>query len=173
MCIFPCVPTLFLSAEFHTDFQTAGKGRRGRSWNSPAGSNLYFSLLLKPDFAPDKASMLTLVAAMAVEKALLNLQAECKIKWPNDIVLNKKKISGILCEMSAEKNLLQYCICGIGIMSVPMRNHGCRKGCMTSSTESACRRQTKAEKGLRIIYSSGKTMKRSSPVSFRMARTFM
>lgn len=96
------------------DTQTAGKGRRGRSWESPAGKNIYFSLILKPDFAPDKAPMLTLVMAMAVFRALEHY-GSLGIKWPNDIVLNGKKICGILTEMSLQQNRIGHVVIGVGI----------------------------------------------------------
>ena len=104
------------------DMQTAGRGRRGRSWTSPAGTNIYYTLILKPKFDPDKASMLTLVMAMAVvegiEKYLTDngcKDVTCGIKWPNDIVLNGKKICGILTEMSAERDYIQHVVIGVGI----------------------------------------------------------
>jgi len=81
-----------------TESQTGGRGRRGRNWVSPAGSGIWMSLLLRPDIAPVNASMLTIVAAMAVQEAIHKVltedghDAECRIKWPNDIVLNKKKV---------------------------------------------------------------------------------
>lgn len=101
------------------DRQTAGKGRRGREWNSPPGGNLYFSLLLRPDFNPDRASMLTLVMALAVAKALDGiLGRDCprpEIKWPNDIVMNRKKVCGILTEMGMKQSTIDYVIIGVGI----------------------------------------------------------
>lgn len=96
--------------------QYAGKGRRGRSWVSPAGAGIWMSMILRPDIAPSKASMLTLVAALGVCEGLrraANLSTE--IKWPNDLVLNKKKICGILTEMSTEMESIQYVVVGIGI----------------------------------------------------------
>jgi len=95
--------------------QTAGRGRRGRNWESPAGKNLYFTLLLKPDFAPDKASMLTLVMALAVRKGLKICLKEVGIKWPNDLVINGKKICGILTEMTLEQGHIKHVIIGVGI----------------------------------------------------------
>ena len=85
------------------DQQTAGKGRRGRSWDSLPGTGIYMTLMLKPDINPNHASMLTLVTAMAVANAMHRVTgAEALIKWPNDIVINGKKICGILTEMSAQ-----------------------------------------------------------------------
>lgn len=110
------------------DMQTTGRGRRGRVWDSPAGKNLYFTLILKPDFAIDRASMLTLVMAMAVaeglqrvmEPAMENEQkagAKCEIgiKWPNDLVINGRKICGILTEMSVEQNRIKHILIGVGV----------------------------------------------------------
>lgn len=98
------------------EVQTAGRGRHGRSWVSPKGEGIWFSLLLKPDIRTDNASMLTLVAAMAVVKAIgrtTGLQPQ--IKWPNDIVLSGKKVCGILTEMSAQIDHVNYMVVGIGI----------------------------------------------------------
>lgn len=96
--------------------QTAGKGRRGRSWQAPAGSNLYFSMVLRPNFSADKASMLTLVMAMSVARAVREqCSLEAQIKWPNDIVVNKKKVCGILTEMTLEARSIEYVIVGVGI----------------------------------------------------------
>lgn len=103
--------TLVLAAK-----QTAGKGRRGRSWESPKGEGIWMSFLLRPDFEPAHASMLTLVAAMAVERGIRSLcGADCMIKWPNDIVLNGKKLCGILTEMSTEDDHIRHVVVGIGI----------------------------------------------------------
>lgn len=96
--------------------QTAGRGRRGRGWQSPPGINLYFTLLLRPDFLPDKASMLTLVMALSVKEAVDQVcGVEAGIKWPNDIVLNGKKITGILTEMSLQGEYIQHVVIGVGI----------------------------------------------------------
>lgn len=98
------------------DRQEAGRGRRGRGWDSPANSGIFMTLLLKPQFAPQKASMLTLVAAMAVTRAIRELfHLDVQIKWPNDIVLNGKKICGILTEMNSEIDTIHYVVVGIGI----------------------------------------------------------
>lgn len=98
------------------DAQTQGRGRRGRSWESPAGESCYFTLLLKPDFAPDKASMLTLVMAHSVAMAISELAGmEAGIKWPNDIVMQGKKVCGILTEMTLESDYIQHVVIGVGI----------------------------------------------------------
>ena len=77
--------------------QESGRGRRGRFWESPEHAGVFMTILLRPDFEPKQASMLTIIAAMAVTKAIQTMmQLSVKIKWPNDIVLNDKKICGIL-----------------------------------------------------------------------------
>ena len=96
--------------------QTAGRGRRGRTWASKAGDNLYFSLLLKPQFSPELASMLTLVMALAVAEGIeKTCDCACQIKWPNDIVLHGRKVCGILTEMQTEAGRIKHVIIGVGI----------------------------------------------------------
>lgn len=99
-----------------SEIQTAGKGRRGRSWEAPKGSSLLCSFLLRPVCYPERVSMLTLVAALAVSAALEELTGiRTQIKWPNDIVYEKKKLCGILTEMSMEMDQIRYVVVGIGI----------------------------------------------------------
>ena len=96
--------------------QEAGRGRRGRSWQSPAKESIYMTLLLKPEINPNNASMLTLVTALAVSKAITSVAGRpAGIKWPNDIVMNGKKVCGILTEMSAQVDYVNYIVIGIGI----------------------------------------------------------
>lgn len=98
------------------DSQEAGKGRRGRDWISPPGSNLYFTLLLTPDFAPDKAAMLTLVMALSVAQALKKETGLVPgIKWPNDIVIGGRKVCGILTEMSLDADAIESVVIGVGV----------------------------------------------------------
>jgi BirA family biotin operon repressor/biotin-[acetyl-CoA-carboxylase] ligase len=107
---------LFHGSVIVADAQTAGRGRRGRNWVSEPGENLYFSVLLKPDFKPEQASMLTLVMAQAVAEGIEEVcHTECQIKWPNDIVLHGKKICGILTEMQVEIAKIKHVIVGVGI----------------------------------------------------------
>ena len=96
--------------------QTMGRGRRGRSWSSNPGSGIWMSLLLRPECEALYASSLTLVAGLAVTAAIRQvIDTEAKIKWPNDIVLNGKKICGILTEMTSEVDYINYVVVGIGI----------------------------------------------------------
>lgn len=98
------------------DSQTAGKGRRGRHWEAPAGTGIWMTLVLKPDILPQSASMLTLVAALAVAEGIRRTTGlEAAIKWPNDIVCSGKKVCGILTEMSTEAEWIRYVIIGVGI----------------------------------------------------------
>ena len=99
--------------------QLAGVGRRGRSWTSEKDQGIYMSIVLRPTFDADKASMVTLVTALAVAKAIEALGKDCGvhpfIKWPNDIVIRGKKVCGILTEMTMKENQIGYIIVGIGI----------------------------------------------------------
>lgn len=97
---------------FIAEMQTAGKGRRGKGWEAPKGSGIYMSILLKPEISPESVSQLTLVAGMAVCRAI---GGNAGIKWPNDIVIGSRKVCGILTEMSAEPECVNYVVCGIGI----------------------------------------------------------
>lgn len=98
------------------DTQTTGKGRRGRGWDSAAGDGIFFTILLKPDILPEHAPMLTLVMAMAVTKAIRVVTGlEAWIKWPNDVVVNGKKTTGILTEMSAQIDYVNHIVIGTGI----------------------------------------------------------
>ena len=98
------------------DYQSGGKGRRGRSWVTPHGSAIAMSILVRPKLAPEKASMMTLVAGMAVAKSVKEVTGlDVKIKWPNDVVINKKKTTGILTEMGMSEGKISYVVVGIGI----------------------------------------------------------
>lgn len=102
------------------DMQNAGKGRRGRAWQTIPGTALSFSILLRPAFPAERASMITLVMALAVAQAVeaaLDGNMAVRIKWPNDIVVNRKKVCGMLTEMTMtpEMNEIQYLVVGVGI----------------------------------------------------------
>jgi len=95
--------------------QSAGKGRLGREWFSPAGG-IWLSIILYPKLSPSYISRITLMTAVAVVKAIkICTQIESQIKWPNDILINEKKVCGILTEMSAELDIINWVVVGIGI----------------------------------------------------------
>ena len=95
--------------------QTKGKGRLGRNWQSKSKEGIWMSIILKPEIIPYKAPFITLIAGAAIVKALNNLQVPAKVKWPNDIIINNKKVSGILTELSAEIERINYVVVGIGM----------------------------------------------------------
>src|SRR5271157_235986 len=94
--------------------QTRGKGRLGRKWLTRSGG-VWMSIVLKPNIDPMHASSITLLAAVSVTKALRGAGLEAVIKWPNDVLVNGKKICGILTEMSAETDAVNFIILGIGV----------------------------------------------------------
>lgn len=101
---------------FVSDKQTAGKGRRGHTWVSPSGTSIYMTLLLRPEIIPSKAPMLTLVMGLSVAEGICQITGEkAGIKWPNDIVVNRKKVCGILTEMATEIQYVNYVVIGVGI----------------------------------------------------------
>jgi len=96
--------------------QTDGRGRRGRSWVSPPGTDIFASLILRPNLLPARAPLLTLTTAVAGAEAIRGLTGlPAAIKWPNDLLINGRKVAGILTEMSAEIDTIFYVIVGIGI----------------------------------------------------------
>ncbi len=123
------------------DMQTAGRGRRGRTWSSPAGLNVYFTLILKPQYVPDKASMVTLVMALAVAEGIRETcGVEAGIKWPNDIVANGKKICGILTEMSVERDFIHHVVIGVGI-NVGLQEFAPELAATATSLQAECGRK--------------------------------
>ena len=97
------------------EFQSAGRGRLGRSWEVPEGTSVMMSILLRPKFEPQYAPTLTLVMGMAVAKAVKSLGFDVSIKWPNDVVVSHKKICGILTEMGGRDGKIDYAVIGVGI----------------------------------------------------------
>ena len=95
--------------------QTAGRGRRGRSWSSPAGKNLYLSVVLRPQLPPQRAAELTLVASLAVCDACRQAGVDAGIKWPNDVLVGGRKVAGILTELGAEPDEVHWMVVGIGV----------------------------------------------------------
>jgi len=96
--------------------QHAGQGSRGRSWESPENAGLFMSMILRPELLPEKASMITLVAAYAAAAVLREeYDLDVRIKWPNDLVLSRKKAAGILTQMQMKDGKIDFIICGIGV----------------------------------------------------------
>lgn len=96
--------------------QTNGKGRMGREWVSPYGKGIWLSFILRPEIIPLRASEITFVVAVGIMEGIKKyINKEVKIKWPNDILLDGKKIVGILTEISAEMERINYIVAGIGI----------------------------------------------------------
>ena len=96
--------------------QTRGRGRHGRAWGSPRGKGLWFSVLLRPALPPAAASRITVAASVAVARAIRqSCRVDARIKWPNDVIVNDKKLAGILTELRAEADEILLAILGIGI----------------------------------------------------------
>ncbi|MCX5693034.1 MAG: biotin--[acetyl-CoA-carboxylase] ligase [Candidatus Omnitrophica bacterium] len=96
--------------------QTAGRGRMGRKWVSPKSKGAYFSVILRPDILPKEVSGITLLSALSVAKTIREMaDLAAFIKWPNDVLINSQKVCGILTEMNAETDKINFVIIGIGI----------------------------------------------------------
>jgi len=96
--------------------QTKGKGRLGRQWSSPKNKGIYMSIILRPQLAPTAVSHLTLLTAVALCEAVRQATGlEAKIKWPNDLMIDNKKIAGILTELSAEMDRVRFVVIGVGV----------------------------------------------------------
>ena len=95
--------------------QVKGKGRRGRSFHSGKGDGIYLSIILKPGFEPAKAPFITSIAGAALVNTFNKFNIQTKVKWPNDVLINCKKVAGILTEMSADMEFIEYIVLGVGI----------------------------------------------------------
>ncbi|MDP2911009.1 MAG: biotin--[acetyl-CoA-carboxylase] ligase, partial [Candidatus Omnitrophota bacterium] len=96
--------------------QTSGRGRMNRKWVSPKSKGAYFSAILRPSILPKDVSSITLFSALAVAKTISEMtDVKAFIKWPNDVLINGHKVCGILTEMSAETDKINFVIIGIGI----------------------------------------------------------
>lgn len=96
--------------------QLSGKGRMGRQWYSPSGKGVWMSIVLRPNISPEHAPFITIIAALAVYFSLeRKYSIKAGIKWPNDLIVSDKKISGILTEMNAELERVNHIIVGIGV----------------------------------------------------------
>lgn len=98
------------------DRQSAGRGRLGRQWVSPPGVNLYLSVLLRPPLPPHAAPQLTFLSALAVARAIETVAGlQPSLKWPNDVLVDGRKVAGLLNEMSAESDRVRFVVLGIGV----------------------------------------------------------
>jgi len=98
------------------DTQSKGKGRLGRVWVSPPGVNIYMSIILKPDIRPMDATLITVMSSVACATALRKVTGlNVTIKWPNDLIIQNKKLCGILTELKTERNRIIFAVAGIGI----------------------------------------------------------
>ncbi|MDF2524386.1 MAG: biotin--[acetyl-CoA-carboxylase] ligase [Clostridiales bacterium] len=98
------------------DSQTAGRGRLGRDWNSADRKGIWMSVVLRPSIPPEEVQLITLAASVAVSSAIYNITGlRAGIKWPNDILLDGKKVCGILTEMSCEMEQVNFLVVGLGI----------------------------------------------------------
>ncbi|OGF49793.1 MAG: biotin--[acetyl-CoA-carboxylase] ligase [Candidatus Firestonebacteria bacterium RIFOXYA2_FULL_40_8] len=96
--------------------QSAGKGRLGRKWSSPPGTGLWFSVILKPKIHPQHSAKLTFISGLAVLDAIKTVTGlKAGLKWPNDVLLNGKKVCGILAEIKAGPDVIKYQVLGIGV----------------------------------------------------------
>ena len=96
--------------------QLAGRGRLARGWFSPFGKGIWLSIVFRPPFMPQQAPKCTLMAAVAVRRAIAEQTGiECGIKWPNDILWQHRKLVGILTELNAEMDVIHYIVLGMGI----------------------------------------------------------
>lgn len=110
-------------AVFIAGQQTAGKGRKGRTWVSAPGQGVYLTLLVRPKLSPDKIPGITLMAAVAVCAAIEQTSGKAaRIKWPNDVIVGGKKVAGILTESMMHMDGVEFVACGIGV------NTGARRG---------------------------------------------
>jgi BirA family biotin operon repressor/biotin-[acetyl-CoA-carboxylase] ligase len=99
-----------------SETQSKGKGSRRRKWKSPKGGT-WLTIVLRPEFSPSKAPLITLATGIAVARTLRKYGVDAQIKWPNDILINNKKVSGILTEANAKFATLDYVVVGVGIDS--------------------------------------------------------
>ena len=98
-----------------SDAQTGGKGRMDREWFSPGGFNIYMSVLFQPEIQPYYSAVFTFIASLAIVETLKYLGFSPAIKWPNDVLINQKKVSGVLTEMKSKGDKLDFIVVGIGL----------------------------------------------------------
>jgi BirA family transcriptional regulator, biotin operon repressor / biotin---[acetyl-CoA-carboxylase] ligase len=133
--------------------QTAGRGRLGRHWVSPPNINLYFSFILRPNLPPARAPQISLMAAVALAETLQSfLPVLPIIKWPNDIIVNGRKLAGILTEMSCVSERVDFVILGIGLnVNYPLHLMPEEIRQRATSIFAECRKETRREDLLRRL----------------------
>lgn len=98
------------------DSQTKGRGRLQRAWHSPPGSNIYTTVILRPQMDPARAPQISILAGVAVAEVLESYgPVKVELKWPNDVLINEKKVCGILCQAKADVNEVDFIVLGMGI----------------------------------------------------------
>ena len=100
---------------FLAEAQSQGRGRLGRNWSSMPGKGIWCSVLLKPELRPRVASLFPLITSVAIAEAIHHFGIDAKIKWPNDLLIDGKKICGILTEMGADMDKINYLVVGFGL----------------------------------------------------------
>ncbi len=98
-----------------TDNQTKGRGRQSKKWISIPGKSLTFSIILYPNTMPSQINIYSLIAGLAITDCLIDYDIQAKLKWPNDILINGKKVGGILCESKISGGVIKSMVIGIGI----------------------------------------------------------
>jgi BirA family biotin operon repressor/biotin-[acetyl-CoA-carboxylase] ligase len=132
--------------------QTAGRGRLGRTWHSERAAGIYVTLLLRPKLAPVQAPLLTMMAGLSAHTAIQNVTGlTVDLKWPNDLLVNGKKIGGILTEMHAEPGQIRFVIMGIGLNVNQEKFPSDLAGSATSLRIASGRRQSRLEILLRLL----------------------
>lgn len=97
------------------DTQTKGRGRLQRKWISPPGFNLYMSIIFRPSISSKDASILTLVSSITLFETVKSYGIKCRIKWPNDLLINRRKVAGVLTEMELGGDRVEFVLVGLGI----------------------------------------------------------
>ena len=98
-----------------TDNQTAGRGRQSNKWISIPGKSLTFSIILYPNIQPNKINLYSLIVGLAITNCLIEYDIQAQLKWPNDILINNKKVGGILCESKVSGEVIKSIVIGIGL----------------------------------------------------------
>ncbi|MFQ5442057.1 MAG: biotin--[acetyl-CoA-carboxylase] ligase [Thermodesulfobacteriota bacterium] len=142
--------------------QTSGKGRLGRIWESPAGVNLYASIIIRPNLAPYEAQGITLLAAVTASEAIAAfVPSSPVVKWPNDVLIGSRKVAGILTEMDTEPERINFIVVGIGVNVNMTKNllPDSLKAVATSLRDSAGGEVSRTEFALSLFYSFEKWYK--------------